>query len=547
MKSNFIRVIAAIVDEKELTLYKEDGETVGIQQGDPRLASILRIITPILSEGAGSVAEVDIGDGDYANPYQQYEEKAQGKVSFFKVAKSRLAGWLSKAADALAEKQAPIVLGAVPNLPAPLLPVVPLVQTKAEKLLSVAEEIIAHATPVSAPEFHDKDVGAKGDQTIVAIMGDKVVTGVEALKPQFRRAVTHSGKGLEVFLQRCGVVAQRRQHSVEDLLKFLEKGDLPIAEDGTIIIYKVLRRAQDGDAKSKTHYLDCHTSKVRQQVGSYVCMDERLVDPNRRNECSNGLHVARRAYIGGFSGDVVTLCKVKPEDVIAVPDHDANKMRVCGYHILFELTDDAFSKLKKNQAFTDTEEAQLLLGRALSGDHPEPIEEVRITEGNGGGVKIIPWVNLTKAAPALGEGPLPSIVTLSPVEEVPSEDDDEFFVEDEEESDDIELCDNCQEDPAPKPEPLKAEALPDDVNGKLTAPKVDPKKIAKEVTAVKAEVESRKAKALRLYDEHKKAYGATEKLETAQALLEHKKAVKLGWSALGLSDKIGADLLLIVK
>ena len=71
--TQIIRVIAAVVDQQQLTLYKVDGETVVILQGDPRLAKIVRAITPVLSAGYGAVAEVDVSDGEVANPYRDFE------------------------------------------------------------------------------------------------------------------------------------------------------------------------------------------------------------------------------------------------------------------------------------------------------------------------------------------------------------------------------------------------------------------------------------------------------------------------------------------
>lgn len=488
------RVIAAVVDDRQLTLYKEDGETVVILQGDDRLAKIIKVITPILASGPGAVAEVDLEEPKDGNPYKDYQEQTKTGIRFFKVAKHKLSSWLVRATEVMAPSGAiiipPMTLGAVPA---------PKVEpTKGEILLLVAQEVIKHAQPVAHPEFHDRDTGDKGDQTIVAIVGDKVVANVEKLKPQFKRAVqTSSTKGMDAFMQRVAAVSDQRRHSVDDLLKFLQRGDLPIADDGCIIIYKVLKRVIQ--SPTRRGYVDCHTQKVSQQVGSYVCMDPSLVDPNRANECSNGLHVARRAYVGGFSGDVVVLAKVRPEDVIAVPNYDANKMRVCGYHILFELSDDAFQKLKKNQAFTDNEQAQLLLGRALTGDHDLPTEEVRIQGNQGQNVKITPWSE------------------LYPIKKAPK-----------------------AEAPTIAPAIVKAEAveaLPDEVETPLSAPKVDPKAVVKEVVLVKAEVESRKQKALRLYDSFVNAKLASESVKAARELLEHKKTVKLSWQALGLDEK----------
>lgn len=492
-------MIAAVVDTQKLTLYTEDGETVVIPQGDPRLATIMGIVVPILGTGHGAVAEVDISDGMIANPYSEFETLFGKAIQFFKVDKTKLADWLNKAANLVTEVVAEVVKAEAPATVIPMtlgkLPAVS-VETdnvsKVQKLLNVTEEIIAHAQPVSHPQFHDENTGTNGKDTIVAVVGNNVVADIEKLKPQITRAVqTNSPKGVQAFMARVATVADKRRHSVEDLLKFLEKGDLPIADDGTIVIYKVLRLKTNDIIKRERTYVDCHTRKVTQRVGSYVCMDEKLVDPSRSNECSNGLHVARRAYLDGFSGDVCVLAKVKPEDVIAVPDHDANKMRVCGYHILFELSEEAFQLLKKDRSFTDNDTAQLLLGRALAGDHIWPIEEVRITEHMGEGVKITP---LTKK---------------------------------------VEI---------PKAEVKLAEALTSSVPELLDAAPVDPKSVVKQVAQVKAEAETRATKAKRLYADFKHTKDKTQKGIAAAALYTFKRSSKLSWTALGLSESTGEAL-----
>lgn len=531
-RTRMIRVIAAVVDTKQLTLYQENGDTVAIPQGDPRLAPIVRSITPILAVGSGSVAEVDLGEEEaLGTPYREFEEQHQATgIRFFRVAKATLANLLSKAANALKEPSAEPVkeqtLGAVPvplevsrkaivgtiskQADQKLDPghsifvektslsstnTTPLITTKeAEKLLTAAEEIIANAVPASAPDFHDRETGEKGTSTIVAVVNDQVVGDVEKLKPQLTRAVqSNTPNGMAAFMKRIAAVVKERRHSIEDLLRFLEKGDLPIANDGSIVIYKVLRRK--GDV-----YVDCHTQKVTQRVGSYVYMSPSLVDHNRHQECSNGLHVARRAYLGGFSGDVIVLAKVAPEDVIAVPAYDANKMRVCGYHILYELDDEAFRKLKQNQAFTDNDEAKILLGKALAGDHPPPDQRVEITAQQGEGVKITSLVQAKLEPP-----------TIEAKVVVP------------------------------------AEALVEPKENKLDAPVVDPKEVVKEITKAKVEGESRAAKAKRLHKTFEKAKSAKAKKKAALELMGHKKKVKQSWTALGLSDEIGKVLQNIVS
>lgn len=488
MKSNVIKVIAGVVDTQQLTLYKDDGTTVAIPQGDPRLARIVNEITPILSAGPGSVAEVDLEDGkDLSNPYKEIEELIG--VKFFRVLKSLATKLIHDlTSEPVVPKKAAFVQPQGIGTLVVEDRVSAKVQTTAQKLKQATDEIIAHAKPAIDPNFHDRELAESGD-TIVAVVGDQVIADIENLKPQFTRAVaTNSPKGVQAFMTRIAAVAKDRNHSIEDLMKFMHKGDLPIADDGSIVIYKVLRRSREHEGK----YLDCHTGKVLQQVGSYVCMDPSLVDHNRHTECSNGLHVACRSYIGGFPGDVCVLAKVKPEDVIAVPEYDASKMRVCGYHILFELSPEDYGKLVRNEPFTDNVSAQVLLGRVLAGDHPAPHEEVRITKNDGKGVIITPILKGHK----------------------------------------VELIDGPKEDVKPA-----TTLVEDETKAKLVAPALDPKSVIKDVTKAKAEVESRSAKAQRMLAEFVKTKGKAARQIAAQTLLDHKKATKLGWVALGISEK----------
>jgi hypothetical protein len=512
IRTNIIQVIAAVIDQQQLTLYKKDGQTVIIPQGDPRLAIIIKTITPVLASGMGAVADVDLGVEAPENPYQDFETMFGKAIQFFRVDKSKLAEWIGKATQLVTEivaevipPQAPAVvlptaLGQVPSKPD--LTVVwpaPDQTSKTEKLLQVTEEIIAHAKPAYHPEFHNK--GEEGSSTVVAVMGNKVIANVEKLKPQISHAVKNSSAvGFSAFMARIAAITDIRRHSVDDLLTFLEKGDLPIADDGSIIIYKVLL----WEDRATGTYVDWHTRKVIQRIGSYVYMDPSLVDHNRKKECSNGLHVARRGYLKGFPGDVCILGKVAPEDVIAVPDYDANKMRVCGYHILFELPDAAFRKLKQNLPFTDTDEARLLLGRAIAGDHPAPSESVKITQNMGGGV-------------------ITNKISVNKRNQIDTDYDETAAIQSSSKT-------------------MPAEALEELSNIVQTAPKVDPKRIATQVTKIKQATESRRQKALRLHAEYKEAKADDARAKALQTLIEFKKSTKLGWLALGISDTDLADL-----
>lgn len=474
MQTNTIRILAAVVDTANLTLYKESGESVVIPQGDARIRPILDVAVPqIVKQG---YADVDMASLNPLSDYAQFEEASNGAVKLFRIAKNKLKGLFGMASKV--EPASPMVVGSIPET-----------ETVASTV-SVVEEILQHAIPVQSPSFHEEGIPKQGNvveasgvtikehgkdeasDTIIAVVDNKVIPGMEKIKTQFGKATAlGSTKGMENFLRRTGSVINERKHSVEDLLKFMERGDLPIADDGSILIYKVLAK-QERDANT---FFDCHTRKVKQWVGAYVCMDHSLVDHNRNNECSNGLHVARRGYVREFSGDVCVLAKVAPEDVIAVPTYDANKMRVCGYHIIAELTPSQYQLVKQNKAISVDPEGQILLGKALAGQHIGKTHEVRITGHKGEGVQV---KELEPLPPKQVPKALPPVEAIgNPGEEA----------------------------------------------------KVDPKEVVVQVEAVKQL--SRKEQAAQLYADY-----LAGKENSLIALLAFKKAAKVSWEKLGLPD-----------
>lgn len=217
-----------------------------------------------------------------------------------------------------------------------------------------------------------------------AVVSGKTIPNVQRLEKHIERAAYgESYKGFEVFMTRLAAIIDERGHTVDELLNFMEKGDLPIADDGSIVAYKVLKT----DPTSKL-FVDCHTSRVTQQVGSLVSMPLEDVDENRRQECSTGLHVARRGYLRSFSGNVMTLIKVAPEDVVAVPRGEPDKMRVRAYHIVAQLSDTAANLLRSGQPMTSHEPSAKILAAVIAGDHIGIIEEVSITQAKGEGVRV---------------------------------------------------------------------------------------------------------------------------------------------------------------
>ena len=357
--SNTIRVITVIVDTQNLTLYTPEGEAICIPQGSIDVSKIIESIPKIVSQG---YADIELFE---KNTYIRFQEESNSAIRFFRVAKDELKRLFDQSLS--------------------------ITQT-----MQVVSEITANAKPVHDKLFHEEGLDKQGkiddnytnsknhsdtssNETIIAVTKEgAVIPGVEKIKTQLNKA-TQLGStiGVETFLKRIGAVIGKRKHSIDDLLSFMERGDLPIADDGSILIYKILIKTD-----KEGIYVDYHTKNVEQWVGAYVCMDEKLVDPNRKNECSNGLHVARRGYLNQFSGDVCVLAKVNPEDVIAVPEYDANKMRVCGYHIIDILSAEDFSVVRTNKPMNNLEQ----LTRAVSGNHIGITDIVKIGGQSGSNI-----------------------------------------------------------------------------------------------------------------------------------------------------------------
>lgn len=125
------------------------------------------------------------------------------------------------------------------------------------------------------------------------------------------------------------VILNPSKDSANELYEFIEANKIPITEDGNFLAYKKVR-------KSGYKLVDCHTGKFDNSIGLEVKLQSRKdVDPDRRNECSNGLHVAGYSYMGSFTGDTIVEVEVNPEDVVAVPlDYKKAKMRVVKYRVL---------------------------------------------------------------------------------------------------------------------------------------------------------------------------------------------------------------------
>lgn len=410
-----IYVIATVVDTERVQFYLVDGSTYTMPQTDHRLKAILDKVVPLNARGQVAIVELTTQP---TNTFVEAEKTTKGFVKFFKVAREKLTSWLtpSTAAEQVVVKEG----GYIPDKAST--DAVSAVMdardakqvrdtrqqektdAKAAEVAKVmqpqpkTEDLRPHLTPVVSDQSFDPVT-----ETIVGIVDDTVFGNMQQLESMLANMnQTRKVEGFKNFMTRISAVIKERRHSVEDLIRFLEKADLPLANDGSVIAYKILRSQGNGT------FVDCHSGKVKQRVGSLVRVLPELVDLSRDRECSNGLHIARRRYLGSFSGDVCVLCLIAPEDFMAVPHNDSNKVRVSGYRILDVIEPKTVNKLKSDRPGTEDKHFLNQMYKAIHGLYPAPVEEVLITAQMGGGLRITPFYKPAPESsipPELGRSP----------------------------------------------------------------------------------------------------------------------------------------------
>ncbi len=168
------------------------------------------------------------------------------------------------------------------------------------------------------------------------IVGDEIIVNGKPLHNTLATRTLELSRGgfdvkfLLAFLANCEKNPSNK--SIMELYDFLENRNLPLTEDGCFLAYKRVRE----------DWFDIYSGTIENKIGSTIKMPRTNVDDDRRHQCSYGLHVGALEYVRGYgSGGHILIVKVNPKDCIAVPlDHNAQKLRVAEYEILYELTED---------------------------------------------------------------------------------------------------------------------------------------------------------------------------------------------------------------
>jgi hypothetical protein len=153
----------------------------------------------------------------------------------------------------------------------------------------------------------------------------------------------HQGYPFEPMLNFLDNMSQNpSDHAIVELFEFMQNKNMPITADGHFLAYK----AVDQD------YKDIYSHSIDNSIGNVCEVPRNMVDNNRNNHCSAGLHVGAFDYAkeygginldddnDGGSGNKLLICKVNPRDVVSVPsDCRCQKLRCCRYEVVSEFQD----------------------------------------------------------------------------------------------------------------------------------------------------------------------------------------------------------------
>lgn len=130
------------------------------------------------------------------------------------------------------------------------------------------------------------------------------------------------------------------KRAVDELYNFLEKGEMPITEDGCFLAFKNVT----------ADYKDIFTKTFDNSIGKTVSMPRWKVCEEKAKTCSEGLHFCSISYLPSYSdtnGGKTIVVKINPKDVVSIPiDYDNAKGRCCSYEVVGDYAEDWRKKLE---------------------------------------------------------------------------------------------------------------------------------------------------------------------------------------------------------
>ncbi len=157
--------------------------------------------------------------------------------------------------------------------------------------------------------------------------GDREITGLIKSRVFEMLRLNLDITPMVLFIE--NLMSNPSKRAVDELFGFLEACRLPITSDGHFLAYKRVR----------ADYKDCHSGTMDNSVGKVLEMPRNMVDEDKNNTCSYGLHFCSYDYLSHFGGDRIVVLKINPADVVAIPaDYNNSKGRTCRYEVVDELS-----------------------------------------------------------------------------------------------------------------------------------------------------------------------------------------------------------------
>lgn len=219
-------------------------------------------------------------------------------------------------------------------------------EQKVETLLSIADTIKSNVETIGGKAnritiddsaIYYQDVNGNKEQ-LHGVLVQKILSD---MKKYGEAAIGH----LVAFLD--NLMKNPRDFVRNELYEFLMSGNIAITEDGHFLAYKKVRR----------DFMDIYTGTMDNSPGKLVSIDPEIVDNNRTNTCSRGLHFCTFSYLdhyGHCTDNQILIVKINPRYVHAIPnDYQNAKGRCSEYYVVGVLTE--YEDVLKDVNFVDSD------------------------------------------------------------------------------------------------------------------------------------------------------------------------------------------------
>lgn len=99
-------------------------------------------------------------------------------------------------------------------------------------------------------------------------------------------------------------------------------------------LFNNIIKTKNNTNQNASKYTDMYSNTMTIELGVPVKVPRESCDADPQKSCSTGLHVGATKYVESYADEnsVILVCLVNPMNIVAVPDNESSKMRVCEYY-----------------------------------------------------------------------------------------------------------------------------------------------------------------------------------------------------------------------